>query len=368
VSLLHSVWTRLRHDWLLAGLVAALGPLILLVPDQAQDLHDLVHWQTLGVLAGLMVLSRGLEDSGYLLDAGAWLLVRLHSERRLAIVLVLLAAALSAVVTNDVTLFIVVPLTLGLTSAARLPIGRLVVFEALAVNAGSALSPVGNPQNLFLWQSSGATFLEFCMAMAPLAAGMLLLLLAGVWFAFAGGAIELGERMTMPKRDRRLLALSLAAYPVFLLLVEAGWVLAATAGVVLVYLAAARRVLAGVDWLLLVVFLLMFVDLGLLARWPPVAAQAAAADTLPGGMLTAGVLVSQLISNVPATIFLAEFAADWRALAWGVNVGGFGLAIGSLANLIALRLVRAPGLWWEFHRFSLPALAGAWLIAWIALG
>ncbi|WP_282041773.1 hypothetical protein [Halomonas alimentaria] len=63
------------------------------------------------------------------------------------------------------------------------------------------------------------------------------------------------------------------------------------------------------------------------------------------------------MSLVPATLLLAEVAQEWRPLAWGVSVGGFGLAIGSLANLIALRLGKRSGLWWEFHRWSLPMLA-----------
>jgi Na+/H+ antiporter NhaD/arsenite permease-like protein len=361
---MHRVWVRLRQDWLLSILGAAFLPLLWLVPEQARHLPDLVHWQTLAALAALMVLSRGLEDSGALFQVGRWLLTRLHSPRLLAGVLVLFAAALSALVTNDVTLFIVVPLTLGLTSVARLPVGRLIVFEALAVNAGSTLSPVGNPQNLFLWQSSGVSFFEFGWAMAPLAGGMVLLLLIAAWFAFSGSRIEVEERAPAPPLDRPLLVLSLACYPAFLLVAEAGWVVHGAVGVAGIYLLAARRVLARVDWLLLVVFLLMFLDLGLLARWPPLGAAASLVDTAPGGILSAGVLLSQVMSNVPATIFLAEFTSDWRALAWGVNVGGFGLAIGSLANLIALRLGRAPGLWWEFHRWSVPALLCAWAMAW----
>src|SRR5690554_6797570 len=90
--------------------------------------------------------------------------------------------------------------------------------------------------------------------------------------------------------------------------------------------------------------------------------------------MTASVVVSQFISNVPATILLASFTDDWQALAWGVSVGGFGLAIGSLANLIALRLARVEGLWREFHLWSLPALvlalgaaALAHYVAWCAL-
>lgn len=361
-----------RDEWLLAILLAALPALVLVhsAPMNAtlQDLPRLIHWDTLAALAGLMVLSRGLEDSGYLFRAGRWLLARVHSERALGAVLVAFSAALSAVVTNDVALFIVVPLTLGLSSVARLPVGRLVTFEALAVNAGSSVSPIGNPQNLYLWQTANVGFLDFCLAMAPIASALTLLLLTLVPFAFAAGRIDLAERLRGPPPRPRLFWSSLGLYPVFLVCAELDASLPAAAVVVALYLACARRVLAGVDWLLLAVFALMFVDLGLLAQMPAVATAATDLASVPGGMLTAGILLSQAISNVPATIFLAEFTDDWRTLAWAVSVGGFGLAIGSMANLIALRLARTPGLWWTFHAWSIPVLAAGWLIAWLTLG
>ena len=74
----------------------------------------------------------------------------------------------------------------------------------------------------------------------------------------------------------------------------------------------------------------------------------------------AGAVLSQGISNVPAAIMLAEFSKDWRALAFGVSVGGFGIAIGSLANLIAVRLSGERGMWLPFHLISIPF--------WIAAG
>ena len=361
----------LREEWLLATLLAALPLLMWLAPGTPAavlpGLPALVDWNTLAALTGLMVLSRGLEDSGYLFAAGRWLLGRVHSERALAAALVGFSAVLSTVVTNDVALFIVVPLTLGLSSVARLPVGRLVIFEALAVNAGSSLSPVGNPQNLFLWQSAGVSFLEFGLAMAPLAGALMAALFAAIPFGFAGGRIDVAEHLPGLPLRRGLLWLSLLLYPAFLACAELDSSVPGAIVVVLLYLATARTVLRGVDWLLLAVFALMFIDLGLLAGLPMVAAVAADLDQAPGGLLTAGILLSQVISNVPAAIFLAGFTDDWRTLAWAVSVGGFGFAIGSMANLIALRLAREHGLWWGFHQWSIPALAIAWLIAHCAL-
>jgi len=362
---------RLREEWLLLILLLACPALLALQPlpvtARLATLQQLIHWETLATLAGLMVLSRGLEDSGYLFRAGRWLLARTGSERGLATALVLFSAALSAVVTNDVALFIVVPLTLGLSASIVLPVGRLIIFEALAVNAGSTLSPIGNPQNLYLWQSAGVSFLEFGLAMAPLGLGLVLMLLLAIPLAFTASAITVSERLPSPPRQRALLLLSLGLYPPLLIAAESGQILPATALIVLLYLGVARAVLRNVDWALLAVFALMFIDLGLVGELPPVVAWVQAAEGLPGGLLTTGILLSQLISNVPAAIFLAGFSEDWRTLAWAVNVGGFGLAIGSLANLIALRLAREPGLWVAFHRWSLPALAGGWLLAALTL-
>ena len=82
----------------------------------------------------------------------------------------------------------------------------------------------------------------------------------------------------------------------------------------------------------------------------------------------AGAVLSQGISNVPAAIMLAEFTRDWRALAFGVSVGGFGIAIGSLANLIAVRLSKERGMWLPFHLYSVPFwLAGGALGGWFLL-
>ncbi len=356
MRLLRYVYSRLSEDLMLLALLLGFLLLLAIMPDKWRLLPQLVEWHTIAILAGLMVLSRGLEESGALAQAGRWLLVHMHSERRLALSLVLFAALLSAVVTNDVALFIVVPLTVGFAKMARLPIGRLVIFEALAVNAGSAVSPIGNPQNLFLWQLSGDSFATFFLAMSPIAGWMLGALLVLTVVAFPGRRVDVDLGMPRMPVQTRLFRVSLLCYPVFLLLVEFGLTGVALAGVLTLFLFFWRRVLLGVDWLILAIFILMFIDLGLLAQLPFMVKAAGWLIALPGGEVAGAALLSQLISNVPAAIFLAPFTEQWHWLAWGVNVGGFGLAIGSLANLIALRLGRQPGLWLAFHAWSIPML------------
>lgn len=365
--MLRPLLKKLRQDKLLLVLLAAMPLLLLALPDQAGHLHRLVHWDTLAALAGLMVLSRGLEESGALTRVGRRLVSLVGTERSLAVVLVLLSAALSAVVTNDVALFIVVPLTLGLRLVAVLPIGRLIVFEALAVNAGSTISPIGNPQNLFLWQNAEVGFTTFLGAMAPLSLGMMVLLVAAIPLAFSAKPIHIEPAGTPPKLKQWLASLSLVIYLPLLILIDAGLALPAVMAIIALYLLFQPRVVRYVDWLLLLVFVLMFIVLGLAAMLGPVVQVVEHLAAWPGGMMTAGAVLSQGISNVPAAILLEGFTDDWRTLAWGVSVGGFGLAIGSMANIIALRLARERGLWRDFHRWSLPMLLASWLLALLLL-
>lgn len=200
-------------------------------------------------------------------------------------------------------LFVVVPLTLGLCRITPLPATRLIVFEALAVNTGSALTPIGNPQNLFLWQLSGASFAEFTAHMAPLVAVRFALLLA------------------------------LALYGPFLCVTDHGHTAWGCAAVFAVLLLWRPRVLARVDWGLLLVFVLMFIDLRLIAGQGAVRGAIGSLGLAePQTLYAVGIAASQLVSIVPATIALAEYSRDWRVMAYAVNVGGFGAAVGSLSQ------------------------------------
>ncbi|KKO45885.1 transporter [Arsukibacterium ikkense] len=367
MPLLRRVLSRLTEDYLLLALLMPLPILLWLQPTAAPDVIALVDWHTVAALAGLMLLSRALEDSGYLARFATWLLAFCHSERVLAILLMLFAALLSAIVTNDVALFILLPISLSIGRLTGLPVGRLIIFLALAVNAGSALTPIGNPQNLLLWQASGYRFWQFSLMMAPLALSLLLLTILLGCAAFSGSKLNIMLPHNNNSDNRRLFGWSLAGYPLFILAME--YQLAPYAGlaVLAAYLLLKRSIVFGIDWLLLLVFILMFIDLGLLAQLPLMQQLAAQLMALPDGSYIGSALLSQLISNVPAAIFLQHFTDNWRALSWGVTVGGFGLAIGSLANLIALRLSKQPGLWREFHYWSLPVFALSLLLGWLLL-
>lgn len=340
--------------WLLLAVSAVFA---LLRPRAPLDYLKLVDWQTVGALAGLLAITQGVEKSGVLQAAAQRLLARTSTLRGLALVLTATAALLSALVTNDVSLFLLVPLTRVLATQAHLPLGRLVVLQALAVNAGSALTPIGNPQNLYLWHRSGESFFGFMGMMAPTVAVMLFWLFVAVWLLVPRTPVALKPAAAAAPVQPRLLWLAGALFVAFVIALERHWLLAGLALVFGALLLLYPRVLRGVDWALLAIIALMFVDLRQLAELPAVAALLAHWPIAEGWRAyLAAIATSQLISNVPAAILLDGPVRDLPALAAGVSVGGFGCVLGSLANLIALRLAKLPNGLREFHAISLPFL------------
>ena len=368
LNALRGIFQGLRNDTFFLVLLAALGVLAFVAPNPIASFPALVDWPTIAALTGLLMLTKGLEVSGALHRLGHWLIGLMATERTAALCLVTAAALLSTVLTNDVALFVVVPLTLGVCRITGMPATKLIVFEALAVNAGSALTPIGNPQNLFLWQLSKVPFGAFVWQMLPLVALLMVALLALTACAFGGRPVQARDDEQPASLDRTLLAVSLLLYAPFLIatdLHQAAWAVAAVSAV---FLALRPRVLAQLDWGLLLVFVLMFIDLRLLAGLAVVreAMQALALDQ-PVQLYFVGIAASQFVSNVPAAIALAEYSKDWRVIAYGVNVGGFGFMVGSLANLIALRLSGDRRAWLSFHAYAIPALIVAAVIGWALL-
>lgn len=276
------------------------------------------------VLFTLFVVVEGLRQSGliarvaYQIDKGA----------RVCLKLVVLAFFLSMLVTNDVALLVVVPLTLSLDSLSGGKKGALVILEALAVNAGSALSPFGNPQNLFIYWHYGVAPLEFLAEIAPFSLMWLALLGAAAAFLKTGQPCEAGGAPSVERIAWAYLALFGVVVLVVLraLPVAAGWLVVAFA------LLFDRRALR-VDYALLLVFVCFF---GIAANLQTVLA--VELDHFASHVFLLSAITSQVISNVPATLLLAKFTHNWRALLWGANVGGFGSLVGSLANLIAYRI------------------------------
>lgn len=364
----HRRWLGwLAQEPVLSALAVGLILLQWMRPQPFAVLANRVDWQTVATLAGLLMLTKALELSGCLMWLAHRIVHHVHSERALAMLLVVFAAVLSMWLTNDVALFVVVPLMISLRALTPLPFRRLVIVVALAVNAGSVATPLGNPQNLFLWQLSGVSFGRFVLTLGPLAIALMALLLAVTACAFRAKPLDLsGDVVALPMQRMHALVAAVL-FVAFVLLADAHRALPGLIAVAVVLFAVRRDAVLRIDWLLLLIFVMMFIVLRSAAALPAVHdAIAQARLDSPLRVFAAGAALSQGISNVPAAILLSEFTRDWRALAFGVSVGGFGIAIGSLANLIAVRLAKEPRMWLPFHLVSIPfAIASAALGAWL---
>ena len=367
-NLLRTIIHYVAKEPVLAVLVAALIALQVFHPRPFTSLPALVDWQTVMTLAGLLILTKAVEYSGFLMWLAHRVVHRIRSQRALAYLLIGLAAALSTLLTNDVALFVVVPLALSLNELTPLPLKRLVIFIAIAVNAGSILTPLGNPQNLFLWQTSGVSFGGFVVALAPLCLVLMVMLYVLAAVSFKRIELDLSKDTEPHPVDRPLLGVAAILFAAFVLLADAHRAGIGLIGVALGFIFWRPRTVLKIDWLLLLIFVFMFIVLRSVAALPWVHDAIGQLHlATPLRAYAAGAVLSQVISNVPAAIMLAEFSKDWRALAFGVSVGGFGFAIGSLANLIAMRLSGERGMWTQFHLFSVPfwvvgGVIGGWLL------
>ncbi len=302
-----------------------------------------MDFRTLTLLYCLMATVSGLGRAGIFTSLAHGMCARTRTLRGLCAALLLLCFFTSMLVTNDVALITFVPFTASLYAMA----GRedklvwIVVLETAAANLGSMLTPVGNPQNIYLFSKYAMSTGAFFSATAPVCAvslALLLLLCLGTP-AWALG-IDFGES---PGFDKKTLYLSLAMLAACLLCVFRAipWY-ALLPGFIAALLIFDRKLLVEADFLLLLTFVCFFVFAGNLGRTETV--ERAVRAALGGRELVAGALLSQVISNVPAAVLLSGFTDNGRALLLGTDIGGLGTPVASLASLISLRVYsRTPG-------------------------
>ncbi len=324
-----------REITLCAAFLAAVVSCFFVTPDAAYLRY--IDWRTLALLYCLMVVVAGLRSAGAFSLLAHVLCRKAKTVRAMGIILVALCFFSAMLVTNDVALLTFVPfavVVLGLAHQMK-ELAWVVVLQTVAANLGSMLTPVGNPQNLYLFSRYDMTIGQFFGATAPiwllsaaLIAGLCLLLPKGSLSVF------LGEK---PSLDKRSLFLYLGLFALCMLVVLRVLTWPVMLGVIVVVLLIFEpRMLKCADFLLLVTFVCFFIFSGNLTRIDAVATLLR--RLLSGHELLLGAGLSQVISNVPAAILLSGFTENGSGLLLGVNIGGLGTPIASLASLISLKL------------------------------
>ena len=327
-------------------IIAALAAVVSMffAPAPARCL-SFIDWRVLSLLWCLMIVVAGLRCCG-VFEALAYRLLRLSRRRQrlLGLILVLLPFFVSMAATNDVALITFVPFTLLLLESADLTGAAppLLVLQTLAANLGSMATPVGNPQNLFIYGFYDLPAAAFFRTVLPVSLlSLVLLSLASLWALPVGAELPLPPKPTPRfgwKLPLYLLLFAVSLLAVFRLLpwwVAAPVVLAATA-------AFDRPRLRQADYGLLLTFVCFFVFSGNLAGVDSLR------ELLQGWMdknaMLTSALASQVISNVPAAVLLAPFSRNWQGLLLGVDIGGLGTPVASLASLITFKLyLNSPG-------------------------
>lgn len=368
---------------LVVAVVLAVISCAAIPPDAAYA--EYVDLRTIGMLFSLMTIMAGLSRLGVFRIACRHLLSAVRGPRRLALALTLLAFFSSMLITNDVALVTFVPFALLALRTLDSPRHACftVVMMTIAANLGSMLTPIGNPQNLYLYSASHMALTDFLLLMLPYAAAALVLLVGAIAFfgripehakEKAARSVDAGNPAsssedgsadspaTCGEADNAASATDAnetpqlasdaddpAPSPLRVLPWAALFVLALlsvahilpyqaiVAVTIVVALAADRRALLHVDYALLFTFIAFFVFVGNVGRIEVVSA--ALAQLIDGHELAVSVIASQVLSNVPAAILLSGFTSNFAALIVGTNLGGLGTLIASMASLISYKQV-----------------------------
>ncbi len=320
-----------------SGILAAVSCFI--VPPSA-EYAEYVDLRVLILLFCLMLVVAGIRQTGAFTVICEALLKKFRSIKPIGLVLVLLSFFMSMLLTNDVTLVTIVPFTLLMfdnisgKKKVRAEI-VLLVLETIAANLGSMLTPMGNPQNLYLYSKFGLTVPEFFGIIFPYSALSFAMLVCSVFLFLPKlqtekpeGSAKIGGRVKL------IVFVILFATNMLTILrvLDDKLLLVIVAAAVLIV---DRRLFLQADYSLLLTFVFFFVFVGNLGSIP--ALSESLRNIFQGNEVVISVALSQIISNVPAAILLSGLSDNASALIIGTNLGGLGTLIASMASLITYK-------------------------------
>mgnify|MGYP000765992757 CR=1 FL=1 len=345
-----------KETVLTAAMVLAVLSAVMIPPDT--EYIGYIDFRTLAILFCLMTVMAGLQKLGIFRRVAKKLLQHTHNVIALAEILVLLCFFFSMLITNDVALITFVPFTftvlhLSGEDAVRKLAVPVVVLQTIAANLGSMLTPIGNPQNLYLYGKIQMSPIAFIKLMLPYSTVSLLLLLictvvaakhSDIAVRDVAGALQEDAGQETAGWRRHLSVFYLILFLLCLLTVAHVIPYPVTLGIVVLGVGILDRTTIGkVDYSLLLTFVGFFIFIGNIRRMP--AFCSFLQKIIEGREVMTAVAASQVISNVPAALLLSGFTENVEALIVGTNLGGLGTLIASMASLISYKQVASqiPG-------------------------
>ncbi len=322
---------------LILAFILAVISAFLVTPSR--EYFEYIDFRTLGLLFCLMSVMAGFNKLGVFKFIAEKMLSKIKSIYGLSLILGLLCFFSSMFITNDVALITFVPFTI---TALKLSdkmnkLIWIVTIETVAANLGSMLTPIGNPQNLYLFSAFNMGLGDFISTILPYA---LLSLILVIICCFITGKGKIDTQFNDSKTNFSKLHIIVYSLIFIISLLTVFRVIPFEFTVVLtliVILIFDRKVLLKVDYSLLFTFIFLFIFIGNLGEIKPIS------DFLKsivnGNEVLVGVASSQVFSNVPAAILLSKFTENAKDLLIGVNLGGLGTLIASMASLISFKFV-----------------------------
>ena len=298
-----------------------------------------IDYRVLVLLFALMLVVGGVKSLGIFRLIGEKLCSNVKSFRGLMIVLVCLCFFGSMLITNDVALITFVPFTISVfvMIACEDKLIPVIVIETIAANLGSMLTPIGNPQNLLLFSAGEMTVSEFVLHMLPITiVSFVLILVCILLLKNQKISIEIKEEVkesVIRKKEFWIYVVLFFVCMGNVFHLYSYWIVGIV--VSLTVFVINKKLFAEVDYSLLFTFAGFFVFIGnmkhmdVINQW--------ILDIITGNEMILGMLASQVISNVPAAMLLSGFTNDYKELLYGVNIGGLGTLIASMASLISYR-------------------------------
>ena len=327
---------------------------------------EYIDFRVLGILFCLMIVMAKFQELGIFSLIAYRLLKKTGNTRQLVFVLVFLCFFSSMIITNDVALLTFVPfgiLTLKQAKREDLLL-KVVVLQTIAANLGSMLTPIGNPQNLYLYNLAGISLVEFLRLMLPYTL-LSLAVLTGVIFFMKKETMEQQGFASVHKEEKvggsKFYIHTLIYFLLFVIsLLTVAHILpyqlvVVVVGVVVIFTDC--KVFKKVDYSLLFTFIAFFIFVGNMQMLPAV--KEWILRLVDGRELLMAVLSSQVISNVPAAFLLSGFTDKYDLLIVGTNLGGLGTLIASMASLISYKFYvkeypeKKGGYFWHFTIMNL---------------
>lgn len=300
---------------------------------------EYIDFRTLGLLFCLMAVMAGLNNMEVFKFIAERMLSKVKSLAGISLILGLLCFFSSMVITNDVALITFVPFTItALKLSGKMEkLIWIVTVETIAANLGSMLTPIGNPQNLYLFSAFNMGIRDFVSTILPYAVLSLVLV---VFSCMITGKGKIGTQNTDNKTNFSKLHIGIYLIMFVLALLTVFRIIPCIITVLItiaVILMFDRKAILKVDYSLLFTFVFLFIFIGNLGEIKPISDFLK--SVVSSNEVIVGIISSQVFSNVPATLLLSKFTENARDLLIGVNLGGLGTLIASMASLISFKFV-----------------------------